>query len=85
MRTHTFLPPEITETEETTSTITTNTIDITVVAVGVVVGATIPIAIAVFIATIYCWIKRKKMRSHNLEEKKTCPTNTEKNIKETDF
>ena len=84
--THTFIPPEITETEETTSTITTNTIDITVVAVGVVVGATVPIAIAVFIATIYCWIKRKKMRSHDLEkEKKTCPTNTEKNIKETDF
>ena len=72
--------------EETTSTVTTNTIDITVVAVGVAVGATIPIAIAVVIATIYCWIKRKKMRSHNFEkEEKICPTITEKNIVETDF
>ena len=78
--------PEIIETEETTSTVTINTIDITVIAVGVVVGAAILIAIAVVIATIFCWIKRKKMKSHNLKEKKTLPTNTEKNkTKETDF
>ena len=71
--------------EETTSTVTITTIAITTVAAGVVVGAAIPIAIAVVIATIFCWIKRKKMKSHNLKEKKTLPTNTEKNIKETDF
>lgn len=84
--------PEITESETTTSTHTTDITDIsgtTALAVGVTVGAailiTVAIVVTVVIATIY-WIKRKQKKSFNSgKERKTYHTSTEKVVKETDF
>ena len=70
--------PEIPGTEETAS------MDITVVAVPVAVGAGVllTIAIAVVISTICCCIKKKQRKSVDSEERLTTYTNT---VKETDF
>ena len=71
--------PEISGGEEPTS------MDITVVAVVVAIGAGIllTIAIAVIISTICCCIKKKQRKSIDLQkERSTTPTNT---VKETDF
>ena len=70
--------PEIPGTEETAS------MDITVVAVTVAIGAGVllTIAIAVVISTICCCIKKKQRKSVDSEERSTTYTNI---VKETDF
>ena len=77
---------EITGSEGTTST---DTSVISAFAIGyVAVGAAIltTVAIVVVIATIYCWVKRKRMKSNKSgKKKKPYHTSTEQFMKETDF
>ena len=76
---HTFLFPEITGSEETNSSPY-----ITAIAIGVAVGIA-TLAIVVIIATIYCSIKRKQIKSNNEKKERAFHTSTEQFVKETDF